>query len=320
MRTRATEMLGIQHPIVLGGMSTVASADLVANVSAAGGLGILGLSRLTVDAVGPTLATIRERTDRPFGVNFLAFMMKEEILAEALRHQPRVVSFAWPRADQDLAGYFERTRRAGSLAMFTASTVVDARRAAEAGADIIAAQGTEGGGHVGLMSTMVLTPMIVDAVGPIPVLASGGIVDGRGLAAALMLGAAGILLGTRFMATPEAPIHPNFKQLILDSDGHDTVLTEVPDVVNAEIWPGAYARAKRNRWVERWIGNEGELRRRQVEVQREMVAARAAGDADSAPLLFGQDAGLIAELEPAADIVASVAAEAEALLAGRRAG
>src|SRR5207249_4442653 len=128
----------------------------------------------------------------------------------------------------------------------------EALRAKAAGADVIVAQGTEGGGHVGWMASMTLLPMIVDAVGSTPVVAAGGIADGRGLAAALALGAQGALLGTRFLATKESPLHPSCKQAALDSDGHDTVLAEIPDVARDNVWPGAMARALRNEFIERW--------------------------------------------------------------------
>ena len=142
-----------------------------------------------------------------------------------------------------------------------ASTVPEAKRAAEAGADMIIAQGTEGGGHVGWMASMPLLPMVVDAVAPIPVLAAGGYADGRGLVAALALGADGMLLGTRFLATVESPLHPNFKQAIVDSDGHDTLLSEIPDIAAGLVWPGAMIRSRRNRFIERWAGREWALRR-----------------------------------------------------------
>jgi NAD(P)H-dependent flavin oxidoreductase YrpB (nitropropane dioxygenase family) len=154
-------------------------------------------------------------------------------------------------------------------------------------------------------------------VAPKPVLAAGGIADGRGLAAALALGAVGVLLGTRFLATPEAPLHPNFKQAILDSDGHDTDLTEIPDLISGRVWPGAFARTWRNEIVRQWAGREWEVRQRQPLIAAEVAAARAAGDADRTPLLFGQDAGLIATIEPAGEIVTRIVREAQAIIAGR---
>jgi hypothetical protein len=141
--------------------------------------------------------------------------------------------------------------------------------------------------------------MIVDAVGSTPVLAAGGVADGRGLAAALALGAQGALLGTRFLATKESPLHPKFKQAVLDSDGHDTVLTEIPDIARGNVWPGAMARSRRNAFIERWAGREWELRARQAEALAALHKASAAGDADNASLLIGQDAGLIHDI-PAA--------------------
>jgi NAD(P)H-dependent flavin oxidoreductase YrpB (nitropropane dioxygenase family) len=175
----------------------------------------------------------------------------------------------------------------------------------------------EGGGHVGWMAALALVPMVVRAVAPVPVLAAGGIADGRGLAAALALGADGALLGTRFLATDEAPIHPSLKQAIVKSDGHDTVLTEIPDIAAGHVWPGAMARAQRNQFIERWMGREWALRQDQREAGNAAAAARSAGDAANAPLLFGQDAGLIASVEPAAKVIADMVAEAEDII-GRR--
>jgi NAD(P)H-dependent flavin oxidoreductase YrpB (nitropropane dioxygenase family) len=199
------------------------------------------------------------------------------------------------------------------------STVPEAEAAERAGADVIVAQGNEGGGHVGTMGSSVLVPMVA-ARTSVPVLAAGGFATGAGLAAALAMGADGILLGTRFLATHEAPLHPRFKQAILDSDGHDTIATEITDVAQGTVWPGAYARVKRNRLVEDWIGREGELRRRQPEVARRMAEARRAGDPDYAILYTGQTAGLIDELLSAGEVVTSIAAGAEEIIRSRLAG
>jgi NAD(P)H-dependent flavin oxidoreductase YrpB (nitropropane dioxygenase family) len=198
-----------------------------------------------------------------------------------------------------------------------AGTAPEALLAKSAGADVLVAQGTEGGGHVGWMASMTVLPMIVDAVGPTPVLAAGGIADGRGLAAALALGAQGVLLGTRFLATKESPLHPNFKQAVLDSDGHDTVLTEISDIARGTVWLGAMARNRRNAFIERWAGREWELRARQPEVAAALDRARETGDADNASLLIGQDAGLIHDIPPAGEIVERIVAEAERLLKDR---
>jgi len=167
------------------------------------------------------------------------------------------------------------------------------------------------------MASMSLVPMVVKAVASVPVLAAGGIADGRGLAAALALGAEGVLVGTRFMATPEAPIHANFKQVIVRSDGHDTVLTEIPDIASGRVWPGAMARAQRNKFIERWAGREWALRQHVREAGQAALEARRAGDVDNASILFGQDAGLIDSVRPAGEIIESMVSEAEEIIKGR---
>jgi NAD(P)H-dependent flavin oxidoreductase YrpB (nitropropane dioxygenase family) len=195
-----------------------------------------------------------------------------------------------------------------------AGAVPDAVRAAEGGADVIIAQGTEGGGHVGWQTTLTLVPMVVDAVAPVPVLAAGGIADGRGLAAALALGADGVLLGTRFLASEESPLHPNFKQAILDSDGHDTLLSEIPDLAAGIVWPAAMSRSRRNRFIARWAGREWALRQGRAEAHAALQAARRNGDAEEAVLSMGQDAGLIHDILPAGEIVTRIARQAEQIL------
>lgn len=314
MRTRITELFDIAHPVVLGGMGTGTDPALVAGVSAAGGLGVLGCARPPVARIPELAAEIRERTDRPFGLNLLLFLAEPERVDAALAARPAVLSTAWATADADLPGLFARAHDAGCTVMHMSSTVDDAERAVAAGADAVVAQGTEGGGHVGLIGTMALVPMVVRAVAPTPVIAAGGLADGAGLAAAFMLGAEGALYGTRFLATPEAPLPDAFKQAIVDSDGHDTALTEIPDVAAGTVWPGAYARVRRNRFVERWTGREGELRYRQAEVAEGLRAAARAGDVDNAVVYTGQSCGLIDSIEPVADAVARIVEEAERLL------
>ena len=260
IHTRICDLLGIPHPIILGGMGTATTAPLVAAVSNAGGFGTLGTSAFNAATLESEIASIHERTEKPFGVNHLLFQIQEDMYAVTLRARPTVAAFAWARKDQNLRDYFQRAHDAGCKVMYMAGEVPEALRAAEAGADVLVAQGTEAGGHVVWMASLPLVPMMVKAVAPLPVLSAGGIADGRGLAAALALGAEGVLLGTRFMATPEAPIHANFKQAIVKSDGHDTVLTEIPDLASQRVWPGAMSRAQRNKFIERWAGREWALR------------------------------------------------------------
>jgi NAD(P)H-dependent flavin oxidoreductase YrpB (nitropropane dioxygenase family) len=313
IRTRFTEMAGVQHPVVLGGMGVGTAPELVAAVSEAGGLGIQGLSGRSPAQVAELAADIRSRTRAPFGMNLLLFLASDEQVEAVVRARPRVFSTAWPAPDQDLAPLFQRAHGAGCLVVHMVSTAGEAEEAERAGADVIVAQGNEGGGHVGTMGSSVLVPMVV-ARTKVPVLAAGGFATGAGLAAALALGADGILLGTRFLATPEAPLHPRFKQVLIDSDGHDTIATEVTDVAQGTVWPGAYARVRRNRLVEDWIGREGELRRLQPEVAKRIAEARLRGDPDYAVLYSGQTAGLIHELLPAAQVVSSIVSEAESII------
>ena len=314
LRTRACELFGIEHPVLLGPMGSATGADLAAAVSNAGGLGMIGCVGRSPEWIAATVKSVREKTDRPFGLNLLLFDSDETALEAVLDARPPVFSTAWAWPDQDLAVLFSRAHDRGALAVHMVAGVPEARRAAEAGADAIVAQGTEGGGHVGLMGTMALVPQVVRAVAPLPVLAAGGIATGEGLAAALALGAEGVLIGTRFLATPEAPVAEGFKKAVLASDGHDTVLTEIPDIARGRVWPGAWSRVVRNQLIEEWAGREGELRARRSEVGAAMVAAFQSGDASYAPLFIGQDAGLIDSILPAAEIVRRLVADAEAAI------
>jgi NAD(P)H-dependent flavin oxidoreductase YrpB (nitropropane dioxygenase family) len=317
IHTRICDLLGIQHPIIWGGLGTATTAPLVAAVSNAGGFGTLGTSAFNAATLESEIASIHERTEKPFGVNHLLFQIQEDMYAVTLRARPTVAAFAWARKDQNLRDYFQRAHDAGCKVMYMAGEAPEALRAAEAGADVLVAQGTEAGGHVGWMASLPLVPMMVKAVAPLPVLSAGGIADGRGLAAALALGAEGVLLGTRFMATPEAPIHANFKQAIVMSDGHDTVLTEIPDLAGQRVWPGAMSRAQRNKFIERWAGREWALRQNAGEVGKQVAAARAAGDIDNASLSFGQDAGLIDSVKSVKEVVQEIVADAESIIKER---
>lgn len=316
IRTRATELLRIDHPVALGGMGGATSPELVAAVSEAGGLGVMGVSgRPPVDV--PSLAgQIRERTRAPFGLNLLLFRASPELVEAVLAERPPVVSTAWPEARQDLKDLFSRAHDAGSLVMHMVSTVPEAVAAEAAGADVIVAQGTEGGGHVGTIGTSVLVPMVARRV-LVPVLAAGGFADGAGLVAALALGAEGILLGTRFLATEEAPLPVALKREIIESDGHDTLITEIPDIAAGNVWPGAYARVKRNRLVEEWIGREGDLRRRRDEVRERIAQARREGDVGHSVVYTGQTAGLIDSIEPAGRVVDEIVHEAAEIIRTR---
>ena len=318
IRTSICNLFGIKYPIALGGLGGgFTQPAMVAGVSEAGGFGAIGCHGMSAAEVTAASIAIREITDKPFALNFLMFLLEEEAFTAALNQKPDAIALAWPRGDQNLKFYIDRIHDAGCKVTLMAGSVKEAVRGAEAGADVIIAQGSEGGGHVGWMASMVLTPMVVDAVSPIPVLAAGGFADGRGLAAAIALGADGALLGTRFLASEESKMHPNFKKSILDSDGHDTVLTEIPDLAARTVWPGAMSRVQRNAFIENWIGREWEIRQYQRDIELDIEIARKEGDAENAPLSFGQDAGLIKDIAPVKDIVIRIVEEAEDIISNK---
>jgi NAD(P)H-dependent flavin oxidoreductase YrpB (nitropropane dioxygenase family) len=318
LTTRLCELLGITHPVVLGGMGIGTNPELVAAVSNAGALGIQGgCSGLPPADIAQLAERIRELSDRPFGLNMLLFAAGDADVGAVLDARPGTFSTAWPRADQDLAGLFARAHDAGSTVMHMVASPGEAHHAAEAGADVIVAQGTDGGGHVGLTGTIALVPMVVRAVAPVPVVAAGGLADGAGLASALMLGAEGALYGTRFLATDEAPVPDAYKRAITDSDGVNTMVTGLADVAIGTVWPGAYARVIRNRFIETWSGREGELRYQQGRVGAGAWRALSEGDADQSILYAGQSAGLIDSVQPAGVVVEQIVADAATLLGDR---
>ena len=295
----------------MGGGAT--SGELVGAVSEAGGLGVLGASFLQPDDVADMVRRARELTAKPLGINLLLHAMEDRV-DETLALDPEIFSTAWARDDQDLAAIFAKAHERGCKVMHMVPVVEDAVRAADAGADVIVAQGNEGGGHIGEIASAVIVRQVVKAVSPLPVLAAGGFVDGAGLAAALALGADGVLLGTRFLATDEAPVDQAYKDAIVASDGTDTVVTTLSDSLSGRDWPGAWARLKRTRFVEQWLGREPELRRRRARLWEE-VAAFQESNADDGLMWIGQSAGLIESVEAAGDVVRRIVAEAEEVIA-----
>jgi NAD(P)H-dependent flavin oxidoreductase YrpB (nitropropane dioxygenase family) len=314
IETAFTRLLGVDHPVVSAGMGAGNSdGELVGRVSEAGGLGVIGASFMDAHEVAEMIKRTREITSNPFGVNLLLFS-NEHLLEGVLEANPAVLSTAWPRADQDLKSIFAKAHERGIKVMHMVPTLDDAKKAAEAGADVIVAQGTEGGGHVGLMGTTVIVRQVVKAVSPLPVLAAGGIADGAGLAAALALGAQGVLLGTRFYATRECPAPDAWKQAIVASDGHDTVVTSVPDIMTGRDWPGAWSRVVRTRFIEEWLGREPEVRHRREELWSMLERAEGEGRLEYRISHVGQCAGLIDAILPAGDVVRRIVAEAEDIL------
>ena len=322
LRTPLCDLLGIDVPIVQAPVSTVPA--LVAAVSGAGGLGVLQLSWLDLEQTRAAIRETRRLTDRPFGVNLVLEWQQHERLAVALEEGVPVVSLFWG----DPAPYMDVVRERGARCIFTTGSAVEARRAVALGADAIVAQGWEAGGHVwGEVATLALVPAVVDAVAPVPVVAAGGISDGRGLAAVLSLGAAGAWVGTRFVASDEAGLHPLYKQLVCEASETDTVHSSLFDVG----WPEAPHRTLRNSTVRLWEqGGRSASGARPGE--REPVAAtrdgtpvlrysvedptsEMTGELEALALYAGQGVALVHDVLPAGEIVRSMAAEAMRVLA-----
>lgn len=221
MKTRITELLGIKYPIIQPGMNNVAYPPLVAAVSNAGGLGVLGAASMSSDALRKNIKQIKELTDKPFGVNFLPFHPQAEEVQQVLTEEKITVA-CYGKGDP--APIIARTRPHGIINMPTIGAVRHAVKTAGYGVDALICQGWEGGGHASYIATTVLLPKVVDSV-DVPVVASGGFCDGRGLAAALMLGAEGIAMGTRFVTSKESPVPDNIKQMYLKAAENDTVIT-----------------------------------------------------------------------------------------------
>jgi nitronate monooxygenase len=234
----------------------------------------------------------------------------------ALGLRPHAISLSFGAPEV----YIEKAKMAGIHVLYQAQTVDLARRAAFAGADAVVAQGTEAGGHTGRVSTLPLVAAIVDAVAPVPVIAAGGIADGRGIAAMLVLGAEGVWLGTRFVASVEAQAHANAKERVVRAGVADTVLTHVYDIVQGGHWPDEYAgRALRNTFLGQWHGHESELSQAVEDQRRRVASALGTGDTELGVVYAGEASGLIHDILPAGDIVRALFADAEAVL-GRRPG
>ncbi len=306
LRTPITELLDIRYPIVLAPMGGVSGGALAQAVTAAGGLGLIATGygdaewiEHEFDAAG----------NARVGTGFITWNLARnpELLDLVLAREPAAVMLSFG----DPAPFAAKIKGAGAKFICQVQTVRQAREAAQCGADIVVAQGAEAGGHGASRGSFALIPAVADAVRPIPVLAAGGIADGRGLAAALMLGAAGVLVGTRFYATPEALGLDAAKERITQATGDETARTTVFDLVRGHDWPNVYTgRAVRNDFLERWHGHEDELAEN-VERERERYKrAVREGDAAATVVFAGEAVDLIHELEPAGQIVERIVREA----------
>ena len=310
--TRLTELLKVKHPILLAPMDVVSDGRLAAAVSRAGGFGIIGggygdetwLAR-ELDAAG----------DARVGVGFITWSMakRPRLLDLVLERRPAAVMLSFG----EVRPHAQKIKQGGALLICQVQTLAQAKAAVANEAEILVAQGAEGGGHGISRSTFPFVPAVVDAVPHIPVAAAGGIADGRGLAAALMLGADGVLVGTRFYASREAAGFPAAKDRMVSETGDHTIRGILFDIARRNVWPAPYTgRVLRNSFSEKWRGREAELLQHQDEEADRYAAARAKGDFDTAAVIAGEAVDLITDIPPASEIVRRMVAEATGLLSG----
>lgn len=314
LRTRLTEKLGIAHPILLAPMGGVAGGRLAAAVSEAGGLGLIG------GGYGDSAWLDREFAaagNRRVGCGFITWSLAKNpvLLERVLAHAPAALMLSFG----DPAPFADRIRAAGSILICQVQDREQTLRALDAGAEIIVAQGTEAGGHGGARATLPLVPALVDLVArrapEAMVVAAGGIADGRGLAAALTLGAEGVLVGTRFYASVESLAHDLAKARVVAASGDATMRTTIFDIVRGLDWPKPFTgRALCNAFSSRWHGRETDLSTRVADEMKRYKAAVKAGDFSTAVIFAGEDVDLIEDAPPAAAIVARLAQEAERAL------
>jgi nitronate monooxygenase len=314
IRTALTETFGLTHPLVLAPMGGVSGGELAAAVSNAGGLGLVGGGYGDPQWLARELEIVAAKSRGKWGVGLITWHASAEALELALSFRPHAFFLSFG----DARPFIPAIKRVGCVLIMQVQDVAAARDAQAQGADFIVAQGTEAGGHGASRATMPLVPAVVDAVHPTPVLAAGGIGDGRGLAAVLALGAAGAVLGTCFCVTNEALTHPQAKQRIVASDGAQTVRTHVFDTARGYTWPSPYSgRALQNSFLARWHDRDEALAANADELARYRAAAQS-GDFDTALVYAGEVMDLIHRIEPAAGIVERVGGGAERWLRSAR--
>jgi len=311
LSTPFTDLMSVEHPIALAPMGGSAGGALAAAVSNGGGLGLVGGGRGDREWLERELAVVREQTGKPWGIGFLTWAIDVDTVAWALERRPHAVMLAFG----DPGPLAARVRAAGVPLIIQVTDLDEAWRAVDAGADLIVAQGSEAGGHGGRRATLPFVPVVVDLAAPTPVLAAGGIADGRGLAAVLALGAAGALIGTRFQASHEAIVPAEVGKAIVDARGADTERTRVLDIAGGSGWPAKYtARVLRNAYVDRWRGREADL----AEDREAQAAYRRAvdgNDLDAVSIWCSEAIDLITDIDSATDLVRRLASDAAAALA-----
>ncbi|MBE0476238.1 MAG: enoyl-[acyl-carrier-protein] reductase FabK [Coriobacteriia bacterium] len=309
LTTRLTRLLGIEHPIIQGGMAWTATAELSAAVSEAGGLGIIGAGHMPTELLREQLRTAKALTSKPFGVNLMLLTPHiDELVRLVLDERVPVVT----TGAGNPGPYMPALKEAGIKVLPIAPSVALARRLERMGADAIIGEGMEAGGHIGELTTMVLTPQLADAV-EVPVVAAGGIADGRGIAAAFALGAEGVQVGTRFMCAAECTIHASVKERVIKAKDRDTVVTGYST--------GHPVRVIKNR-LSRMI-EELDRSNKPEEIEElgtgKLALCMREGDLEMGSIMAGQCAAMVDRVQPAAEIVREMLAEAEVVM-GRLGG
>jgi enoyl-[acyl-carrier protein] reductase II len=306
LRTRLTDLLGIEFPIIQGGMAWTATAELAAAVSNAGGLGIIGAGHMPTDLLREQIRSSKAATDKPFGVNLMLLTPHIDELVQLVldEHVPVVTTGAG-----NPGKYMTALKEQGIKVLPIAPSTALAKRMESIGADAIIGEGMEAGGHIGELTTMVLTPQLVDAV-DIPVVAAGGIADGRGVAAAFALGAEGVQIGTRFMCADECTIHPAVKEQVLRAKDRDTIVTGRST--------GHPVRVLKNKLARQIMELDRDNKPEEIEAlgSGKLALAMRAGDVDMGSLMAGQAAAMVNEIQPAAVIVRQLMDEAEKVMRG----
>ena len=305
MKTRITELLGTEAPIIQGGMAWVAEWHLAAAVSNAGGLGIIGAASAPAEIVREQIRKVKELTDKPFGVNIMLLNPNApEVAKVVIEEGVKVVTTGAGSPAKFMADW----KAAGVKVIPVVASVAMAVMMERAGADAVVAEGAEAGGHIGSTNTMSLVPQVVDAVN-IPVIAAGGIADGRGMAAAFMLGAEGIQMGTRFVAAEESIVHENFKKKLCKATDIDSVVTGLST--------GHPIRVLRNKMTKEYLKLEAEGAAFEELEKLTLGSLRKAvmdGDIDNGSLMSGQIAGLIKDVKSCKEIISGIVSDAEKLM------
>jgi len=318
IKTALTDLLGIKHPILNAPMASSATAQLAGAVSASGGFGMLGMGSTVPDPewLALEIKRVREITNNPFGVGFITSVAGIEKMVEvAIEAKVDLIGHSF----SDPSPFMSDAKKAGIKVVAQVQTVEQAAHARDAGVDLVVAQGTDGGGHTGYIGTISIVPAVVDACPGIPVIAAGGIVDGRGMAAALALGASGVWIGSRFVASKEWAGAEWSKEALMSAGTDDTVITRSYDLAMDAPFPSDIGhRVLSNSFTDRWHENYQELLDNKEDIKTDLALATQNADLNIAPVNAGSGSGPIKSIEKVSDIMQTLMSDTEAILANLR--